>query len=102
MGLDSYGEATDAKFGTRTELAYWRKFSPIHEWMKRLYIEKGGTDEFNCKHVELSRQDVERLRSDFVNFEWYTGEQFVETAKFIAAAIDRIEAGETVRFTSWY
>lgn len=54
----------DQGFGSENptiELAYWRKANHIHGWMETLYKAKGGTQEFNCTSVRLSKQDIKDL-----------------------------------------
>jgi hypothetical protein len=46
------------------EIAYWRNHSNLHQWMMRLYLEKGGTGDFNDDELELFWDDIKRLESD--------------------------------------
>lgn len=43
---------------------YWRKFYELDNWMKDLFYEKGGTGEFNCAAVRLTRRDINKLSYD--------------------------------------
>lgn len=41
------------------DVAYFRKNSALHNWMRELYRSKGGTDvEFNCSNVVVSIDDL--------------------------------------------
>jgi hypothetical protein len=46
------------------EIAYWRNHSNLHQWMMKLYLEKGGTGDFNDDELELLWDDIKRLESD--------------------------------------
>lgn len=46
------------------QFAYWRKFNALHGWMEKLYVRKGGVDEFNCRPVRLDLADIEKLEED--------------------------------------
>lgn len=43
---------------------YWRKFYELDNWMKDLFYSKGGTEEFNCAAVRLTRKDLDKLCYD--------------------------------------
>jgi hypothetical protein len=43
------------------EIFYWRKHPNLHGWMKRLYVERGGTEVFNCVPVRLDATDIDAL-----------------------------------------
>lgn len=43
---------------------YWRKFYELDNWMKDLFREKGGTGEFNCAAIRLTRRDIDKLSYD--------------------------------------
>ena len=74
MGLDQYaykiinyipessiGFEHDFHKKTYEELYYWRKNYNLHTWMEELYVSKGGTDEFNCKVLLLTMDDIKNL-----------------------------------------
>ena len=45
-----------------SQIHYWRKHNYLHEWMKELYLQKGGKDhEFNCDTVRLDLEDLREL-----------------------------------------
>ena len=46
------------------ELMYWRKNNALHGWMEKLYIAKGGKEEFNCVPVRLTKEDILQLIAD--------------------------------------
>lgn len=43
---------------------YWRKFYELDNWMEGLFYSKGGTEEFNCAAVRLTRRDIDKLSHD--------------------------------------
>lgn len=43
---------------------YWRKHYEIQDWFYQLYMEKGGTGDFNSNTVILDKVDMERLLND--------------------------------------
>ena len=79
MGLDMYAFTTskdvmdrdflrssdDANFKKLDDsFFYWRKFYELDNWMKDLFYFKGGTEEFNCAAVRLTRRDIDKLVYD--------------------------------------
>lgn len=42
-------------------ILYWRKHPDLHDYMERLYIERGGEEEFNCVNLILNKEDIEKL-----------------------------------------
>ena len=120
MGLDAYIYATpivpskqvdfndevypetDDEFNG-TELGYWRKCYPLHNWMEELYYAKGGEGKsFNCVPVQLTVFELERLLEDCEGFD--TTEWEIEKIKEVAreAASHIILTGETVFYDSWW
>ena len=110
MGLDQY--AFTRREGEKdTEIMYWRKHADLEGWMSELYYEKGGDeDSFNCVELELTLEDLLRLKSEYKSLEptagffFDTSGQYEEnqTKVFIDNAIQAIEAGYTVIYTSWW
>jgi hypothetical protein len=43
------------------EIAYWRKHSSLHGWMRKLWQEKGFDGSFNGDELELTWEDLDRL-----------------------------------------
>jgi len=96
------------------ELYYWRKHPNLHGWMNALYESKGGKEEFNCVNVQLTLEDLEKLKEDLVNDTlpstsgFFFGKSFggEEEKKhdlvFIDLAKEAIEDGYTVYYTSWW
>lgn len=96
-----------------TELAYWRKFHQLHGWMERLYRQKGGVHEFNCRCVRLMPADLLQLALDaekglpsvvglfFGNGEW-TEEDKEEVLDFCVLANKAITDGYVVFYDSWW
>ena len=63
MGLDMYAfsvpQGTGSDFGVPEgakwkEIAYWRNFDELHDWMEDLARDKGFRGEFNCIPVLLT------------------------------------------------
>jgi len=126
MGLDMYAFKMKAKEAgdiqtisgwpeeMREEIAYWRKFNHLHGWMETLYIEKGGTDEFNCVYVRLEQADLDRLKDALDNrklvhtpgFFFGTSEwddlHIIHTEEFIQDAKQALLDGDAVFYYSWW
>lgn len=69
MGLDMYVDIIEKddfvsavdqpkENADTTRLYYWRKHPNLHGWMLNLYVKKGGTNNFNCEYVELTKKDI--------------------------------------------
>ena len=62
-------DTTGITGGTR-ELAYWRKHSSLHGWMKQIWLNRCGADrdnsvtDFNGIELELSWEDLDMLEDD--------------------------------------
>ncbi len=120
MGLDMYAYTTTEKlagavdFPQPKELHYWRKHYRLHEWMERLYVDKGGVAEdfssMSC--VTLDRADLDRLEvailasdlpdsavADFF-FGEYDGSEREDDLAFIAKARKALESGKTVFYVA--
>lgn len=120
MGLDMYAHflhhapamPVDFVVDAYGELHYWRKHPNLHGWMERLYREKGGKQEFNCAHVQLTSQDLDRLEADIrakalpettgFFFGASDGTEIDDDLRFIAKAREAIKDGLTVYYTSWW
>ena len=128
MGLDMYAYSfpteaveatsdTDLKVKDGTQPAqewYWRKFNHLHGWMKDLYHTKGGTEEFNCVPMRLTKADIDALELAIVRkrlaprhgFFWGSETLYPEdedSAKdFVRAAKQHLEAGRTIIYDSWW
>jgi len=115
MGLDQYAGVRQED-GTFEEIAYWRKHPNLQGWMKKLYKIKGGNKEFNGVDVELSIDDVDKLKRAVLNNQLPTTIGFFfgsnDRAKnirykehdleFCSNAQKAIEAGEKVVYkSSW-
>ena len=81
--------------------------------MEQLWRERGGTGDFNCKELELSVQDLDRLEEAVKNHELPPTTGFFfgsdsddyyrkEDLAFIAKAREAIAAGEVVEYSSWW
>jgi len=114
MGLDQYAYrvvAHDAD--NREEIAYWRKHPNLQGWMEELWREKGGEGDFNCVDVELTLEDLDRLKASIEGkILPLTGGFFFgnnaddhyreEDLAFIADASTAIKAGYKVVYSSWW
>lgn len=111
MGLDQYAYAR--KNDEEIEIAYWRKHPNLQGWMEGLYLEKGGTETFNCVDVELTLENLCQLE-DCLNDEdlpettgFFFGadsDKFYERKdrEFITAARNYIESGYKIFYYSWW
>ena len=122
MGLDQYafarrGEPVEKEDGLeypeQVEIAQWRKHPNLQGWMKNLYRENGGTEEFNCVDVELTLEDLDSLEAAITGTElpetcgFFFGENSDDYYKdkdlqFIEEARRYINDGYTVVYTSWW
>lgn len=65
MDRDFLRSSDDANFKKLDDsFFYWRKFYELDNWMKDLFYSKGGTKEFNCVAVRLTRKDIDKLVYD--------------------------------------
>jgi len=124
MGLDMYayavekGDAIGAlqiKQDCKTEqLHYWRKHHDLHGWMCKLFMEKGGEGDFNCKVLELTNDDLDALQKSlaFNALPHTTGfffgenppddETLADDRYFIEKARQAIKDGKAVYYDSWW
>lgn len=131
MGLDQFAYMTKVKptndvdfqdevYGTsesendHEEIHYWRKHPNLHGYMERLYREKGGESEFNCRPVQLEQQDIDQLALAIINNElprtsgFFFGEsedtltERQEDLEFCKVASNAIKEGYTVFYDSWW
>lgn len=112
--LNDAKEKAISELGYDSDFAYWRKFNHLHGWMERLYIEKGGQEEFNCTTVRLNPEDIDRLEEDMINGNltptagfFFGGDQLypedLEDLKiFIQKCRNAFEMGKAVFYDSWW
>lgn len=104
---------------SETEIGYWRKHADLHGYMEDLYIERGGTEEFNCVKLPLSKEDCEdiinfareRLETNEDKVEHTTGfffgqtqkEDWEETIKIFENALNTVNFDtEEIYYDSWW
>lgn len=128
MGLDMYAWAVEPKSCKVVEdllceyeeeykpeeLHYWRKHHDLHGWMENLYRDKGGIEEFNCKKVLLTKEDLDSLEQDVIAYKlpnttgFFFGdnppdeETLNDDLLFIAKARKAIDEGKVVYYDSWW
>ena len=128
MGLDQFAYKTRVKPGKsvdfqdevykdeveREEIHYWRKHPNIHGFMEKIYREKGGDSEFNCRPVELTQDDIDSLASMILDKElpetsgFFFGQSFGDDEEvdddleFCKKASEAIKEGYTVFYDSWW
>lgn len=102
------------KDGETTEIHYWRKHHDLHGWMHRLYLAKGGQEEFNCVPVELTEEDLNNLATalEAGHLPKTTGfffgnnppdeDTIREDMDFIQKARNEIKDGQKVYYYSWW
>ena len=62
MGLDQYAMVRKTNTWNKREYNYeWRKHARLHEFMNKLWHDKGNDDEFNCQDLELTMDDILNL-----------------------------------------
>lgn len=127
MGLDQFAYKTKVKPSknvdfaeevyddeTSEEIHYWRKHPNIHGFMEKLYREKGGTDEFNCRPMLLTQEDIDNLANVILDgklpntsgffFGQSNGDRSQEKddLEFCKKASEAITEGYTVYYDSWW
>ena len=124
MGLDSYLYSYKGKnrkevdfdhnSDNNKEIYYWRKNPNLEQFMSDLYFAKGGkSPSFNCCKVELKEQDIVTLQELIISDNLPTGGGFFhggnsdehykeETLEALKDAMNAIEEGDRVYYTSWW
>jgi hypothetical protein len=134
MGLDQYAwaqrpeyahldliterELTDEEFAlvdsNKVTLREWRKHADLNAWMTELYHRKGGTEEFNCITMPITRDDLMSLLHHIEanngyaergnGFFWgETRPEDIESDKeFIRLALNALDEGYEVFYSCWY
>lgn len=132
MGLDAHlyrykgknrKEVDFTHSGEEEELHYWRKHPNLEQFMSDLYFSKGGKGidsgfgvnypSFNCCKVELKDEDINTLQELIISDKLPTGGGFFhgnnsdaeykeETLKALKDAMNAIEEGDRVYYTSWW
>ena len=109
MGLDQ--RAFARKEGEDDEnIMDWRKHADLEAWMHDLYYHKGGKEEFNCQELSLTKEDLLSLKEEYTKLEggcgffWGKSNDFdkANTALFIIQALEYLEDGYEVIYTSWW
>jgi len=123
MGLDQYanarkGEPTIDEDGCKEwedniELGEWRKHPHLQGFMREIYYDNGGTEEFNCVDVELSINDIDNLETNIKEATLPETEGFFfgddsseyyreQDLEFCTNARKALEDGYTVVYSSWW
>lgn len=134
MGLDQYAwaqrpeyahldliterELTDEEFAlldsNKVTLRQWRKHADLNAWMTELYHRKGGTEEFNCITMPITRDDLMSLQHHIEENNGYaerghgffwgeTRPEDIESDKeFIRLALNALDEGYEVFYSCWY
>ena len=94
------------------EFFYWRKHPDLHGLMEVIYIEKGGEDTFNCRPVQLTAEDLERIGLAVIDEElpetsgFFFGQSSDEDRKrdleFLTEAKRYLDEGYTIWYDSWW
>lgn len=113
MGLDMYAfTKVNHADQNPVEFHYWRKHPNLHGWMEKLYIQQGGTEEFNCLPLELKSADLDQLETDLKNaslphtggffFGSSCGDETEDDLEFIQKARKALSDGLIVFYYSWW
>ena len=123
MGLDMYAEwfdpsdvIVDEDGEIKTEqFAYWRKHNALHGWFEDLYRSKGGEDEFNCVHVDITLEDLDELEKGmqenslipsggffFGSTDYDVNEYKEEDTAFIDKGRELLSKGMKISYSSWW
>jgi hypothetical protein len=108
MGLDQYAYAQ--KSDERTKICQWRKHSNLQGWMQNLYESRGGKESFNCIDLKLEEEDLLKLKAEHNTLEAASGffwgesttEDIAETEEFIGIALEYLNRGYTIVYSSWW
>jgi len=94
------------------EFFYWRKHPNLHGLMEQIYLEKGGEDTFNCRPVQLTAGDLERIGLVVIDEElpetsgFFFGKSSDEDRKrdleFLTEAKRYLDEGYTIWYDSWW
>lgn len=102
MGLDANMYSIDAraklsdiekdeKFRSY-ELIYWRKNHKLNDFVRKLFVEKGGNyDDFNCSITFLTEKDLREI-----------AKEIPEDKELIDEAIAELKNGMAVFYTCWW
>ena len=129
MGLDAYAytvpkDARNTAFaeelvGSTTEIAYWRKFHELHDWMEDTACAQGWTRGLNLVYFRLSVETLDELERYLASIwpdededededEEYDCVEMMaflndmsDTQAFIIKARDAINDGLDVYYWSW-
>lgn len=127
MGLDQYAykRKYDETVGdtVTTEIMYWRKHNRLHGYMEKLWRDRtGSSEDFNCKELELSLDDINTLEQ-FINnkelpetkgfffgtdsYDCYADntlqyQDYYSDKRFIQLAKEAIAEGYTIIYDSWW
>lgn len=115
MGLDQFAYSRKPGEDKATDIAYWRQHNALQGWMENLWREKGNDGVFNDINVDLSDDDLEKLREDIL------AEKLPETCgflfgtpthkdnpyreedlEFIETALAELKKGNTVYYYCWW
>lgn len=119
LALITERELTDEEMETleagRIHLMKWRKHADLNRWMEDLYVQKGGTDVFNCIPMPLTRDDILSLQQHLADncnaygekgegFFWgeSTEEDIVLDHEFITKALNALDEGFEVYYYCWW
>ena len=115
MGLDQFAFSRDKRVfnDEPNELCSWRKHPYLQGWMTDLYEQKGGDDVLNEEELELTLEDIHKLKKDITegNLPETTGYFFGSNSsneykeddlKFCETAMKEIREGKSVFYWSWW
>ena len=112
MGLDMYLTAKLADNAPNEEIGDWRKHANLHGYMESLYVARGGTEQFNCIPLELTKNDCENIIEFSKGPGFETAQGFFwgesnkrdddETIKHMTKALEYIEKGYKIYYDSWW
>lgn len=109
---DLYIANKDIDFKSK-EIGYWRKLYDLQDYMRNIYYERGGTGEFNCNPLILSKEDceavlkyskesLENIDTDDEDAEWDI-ERWKDAVEIFERAIKETDwDNETVYYDSWW
>ena len=117
--IDDFSFNREATEDAVTEIAYWRKHRHLHNYMEKLYRDKGGKAvSFNCTPIRLSKDDLTELEDLILDnqLDTYDAPGFffgvspcyeneddkARDVDFIREAWRAIQDGKAVYYDSWW
>lgn len=96
---DEYGFLNDEQFKKlcdeicKKEIGYWRKHYELDHYMECIYRERGGTESFTGKYLELTYDDIKKIMEEIKD---------EHTTDVMLDALTAINKGYKVWYCNWW